>query len=341
MTATTAATHRIVMLDPQPETDVAFAQGLLPETGFAFAAPPPEATAGPDLLADAEVVVTRSQPVGPEIFAAAPNLKLVQKYGGRADRLDLEAARQAEVAVAVMPLRGCVAVAELAMTLILALSKQLIEAHRLTADGAYRDLGLEPTQTSQRVHAFQWMKLPRLQEITGKTLGIVGFGEIGTEVAKRARAFEMEVLYSKREPLPAEMEASLGVRAAPLDELLATADFVTLHVPHGPETDRLIGARELQLMKPTASLVNTCRGPVVDEAALVAALRDGTIASAGLDVFEQEPLAFDSPLAELENVILAPHIGGGTGGAREKQLRDVLDNVVRFVRGEPPRHRLV
>ena len=340
MTAT--ATHRLVMLDPQPETEIAFAQGLLPETGFAFAAPPPGVDDLPrDLLADAEAIVTRSRPVTAETIAASPHLKLVQKYGGRPDRLDLEAARQAGVAVAVMPLRGCIAVAELAMTLVLALSKQLIDAHQATVSGAYRDLGLEPTQTSQRVHAFQWMKLPRLQELNGQTLGIVGFGEIGTEVAKRARAFEMEVLYHKREPLPADIEQRLGVRAAPLDDLLRTADFVTLHVPHGPETDPLIGARELALMKPTASLVNTCRGPVVDEAALIDALRAGTIAGAGLDVFDQEPLPFDSPLTGLANVILTPHIGGGTGGAREKQLRDVLDNVVRFARGEPIKHRLV
>lgn len=341
MTATVAKTTRIVMLDPQPETEVAFAQSLLPEAGFAVAAPPPDGQATADLLAEADAVVTRSRPVGAEVFAAAPNLKLVQKYGGRPDRLDLEAARQAGVAVAVMPLRGCVAVAELAMTLILALSKQLIEAHRVTAEGAYRELGLEPKRTSQRVHAFQWMKLPHLQEIRGQTLGIVGFGEIGTEVAKRARAFEMEVLYYKREPLPAAIEQSLGVRAAPLDDLLRAADFVTLHVPHSPETDRLIGERELGLMKPSASLVNTCRGPVVDEAALIAALQQRTIAGAGLDVFDDEPLPFDNPLTHLDNVILTPHIGGGTGGAREKQLRDVLDNVVRFARGEPARHRLV
>jgi phosphoglycerate dehydrogenase-like enzyme len=240
-----------------------------------------------------------------------------------------------------MPLRGCIAVAELTMTLILALSKQLVEAHQATVSGAYRRLGLKPVRTSQRVHAFQWMKLPHLREIRGATLGLVGFGEIGTEVARRARAFELDVLYFKREPLPAALEVSLGVRAAPLDELLRAADFVSLHVPHGPDTDRLIGARELGLMKPSAYLINTCRGPVVDEAALIEALRSGAIAGAGLDVFDEEPLPFDSPLTQLPNVILTPHIGGGTGGAREKQMRDVLDNVVRFVRGEPLLHRLV
>jgi phosphoglycerate dehydrogenase-like enzyme len=185
------------------------------------------------------------------------------------------------------------------------------------------------------------MKLPHLQEVAGKTLGLVGFGEIGTEVAKRARAFDMDVLYHKREPLPTHIEAMLGVRAAPLDDLLRQSDFVSIHTPHSAETDKLIGARELALMKPTASLINTCRGPVVDEEALIVALRDGTIASAGLDVFVLEPLQHDSPLTQLDNVVLTPHIGGGTGGAREKQMRDVLDNVVRFARGEQVRNQLV
>ena len=134
------------MLDPSPESEREFMQGLLPEDGFTVTAVA-AAEAGPssNLLADAEAIVTRTQPVTGEMIAASPKLKLVQKYGGRPDRLDLDAAKDAGVAVAVMPLCGCIAVAELTMTLLLALSKQLIEAHRLTVSGAYRELGLEPT----------------------------------------------------------------------------------------------------------------------------------------------------------------------------------------------------
>ncbi|RIK37922.1 MAG: phosphoglycerate dehydrogenase [Chloroflexi bacterium] len=333
---------RLLLLDPQPESELAFVRSLVPETALAVSAPPeddPQAVRA--LLGNAEAIVTREQPVTAQTLAAAPNLRLVQKYGGRPDRIDLDAAQAAGVAVAVMPLRGCIAVAELTLTLILALSKQLIDAHRATVEGAYRELGLQPARSSQRVHAFQWMKLPNLQEIRGKRLGVVGFGEIGTEVAKRANAFGMEVVYYKREPLPAWLDAQLNVQPLPFDELLRTSDFVTLHVPHGPATDKLIGARELGLMQPSAYLVNTCRGPVVDEAALVAALQAGAIAGAGLDVFEFEPLQWDSPLTQLSNVILTPHIGGGTGGAREKQMQDVLDNILRFSRGEEPLHRLV
>lgn len=334
--------HHLLMLDPTPERDLELVNSLLPSGEFDVSSPTDgDDPSLPDLLKSAEMLVTRTQAVNQDLLAASPNLKLVQKYGGRADRIDLEAARSHGVAVALMPLCGCIAVAELAMTLILALSKQLIEAHAQTVSGAYRDLGIEPKQTSQRVHAFQWMRLRHLQEIRQKTLGIIGFGEIGTEVAKRARAFEMNVIYYKRDPLPKSIEEHLGVRAVPLDELLHMSDFVSLHVPHSPSTDKLIGSRELDLMKPTAYLINTCRGPVVDEQALIAALRDHTIAGAGLDVFDFEPLPYDSPLTQLDNVILAPHIGGGTGGAREKQMTDVLNNVIRFAQGEPVLHRLV
>jgi glyoxylate reductase len=215
-----------------------------------------------------------------------------------------------------------------------------VTAHRATATGAYRELGLEPAPTSQAVHAFQWMKLP-LFEVHGTTLGIVGYGEIGTEASVRARAFGMNVVYTKRQRLPAAIEERYGVEWDELDGVLARSDFVLLSLPHTPESERLIGERELGLMKPSAFLVNIARGGLVDEEALVAALREGRIAGAGLDVFVEEPVPYDHPLLELDNVILTPHIGGGSGGARVKQMSDVLDNVVRFARGEPPRHVLV
>src|SRR5262249_23511769 len=162
----------------------------------------------------------------------------------------------AGVTVATMPLRGCIAVAELATTLILALSKQLVAAHAATAGGGYRELGLTPEPTSQRKFAFQWMKLPHLLEVHGRTLGIVGYGEIGTEVFVRARALGMNVIYTKRTRLPEAIEHRLGVTYAPLDDLLAAADFVLLSLPHSPESDKIIGARELGLMRPESYLVN-------------------------------------------------------------------------------------
>jgi phosphoglycerate dehydrogenase-like enzyme len=293
-----------------------------------------------ELARGADAVLTQARPVDAELIAAASGLKLIQKYGRREDGIDLAAARAAGVTVAVMPLRGCIAVAELAMTLILALSKQLITAHQATTGGAYRELGLTPTTTSQRVHAFQWMKLPHLLEVYGKTLGIIGYGEIGTEVSQRARAFGMNVLYTKRTRLPAEIEARLDVTWSERDAILRQADFVLLSAPHTAETERLIGAAQLALMQPHSYLVNIARGGLIDEQALYQALAERRIAGAGLDVYVEEPVPADHPLLGLDNVILTPHIGGGTGGARVKQMSDALENIARAARGEQPRYAL-
>jgi D-3-phosphoglycerate dehydrogenase len=336
------ADFTIVWADPQPRAEVEFAQSLLPDHGFSITAPAGVDRAElVDLVREADALLTQHATIDAGLIAAAPRLKLVQKYGRREDGIDLTAAEKAGILVAVMPLRGCIAVAELAMTLILALSKQLVQAHQLTVTGAYRELGLTPVPTSQRVIAFQWMRLPHLLEIYGTSLGIIGFGEIGTEASQRARAFGMNILYHKRARLDEAIERRLDVSWAERDQILAQSDFVLLSAPHTPETERMIGARELALMKPSAYLVNIARGGLIDESALYAALKARQIAGAGLDVFVEEPVPVDNPLLTLDNVIVTPHIGGGTGGARIKQMTDVLENILRCARGERPHHTLV
>jgi len=334
--------YRIVWIDPQPPEAVEFAQGFLPESGFRIVAPADHSPEALDpLLAGADAILTQYRPIDAALLARAPSIKLIQKYGRREDGIDLDAARRAGVTVAMMPLRGCIAVAELAMTLIAALSKQLVEAHRDTATGAYRDLGLTPIRTSQKQIAFQWMKLPHLMELYGKTLGIVGYGEIGTEVSVRANAFGMNVLYTKHRRLPASVETRLNVTWAEQDTILRESDVVLLSAPHTPETEGMIDAAALALMKPSAYLVNIARGGLIDEAALYRALSTHQIAAAGLDVFIEEPVPADNPLLQLDNVILTPHIGGGTGGARVVQMKDVLENIMRAAQGSAPRHVLV
>jgi glyoxylate reductase len=329
----------VLFLEPKTEADFAWIGALPSAGGLRLIAPD---TAGAEALAhllpQAEIIITQDQPVTAEMIAAAPKLRLVQRYGSRPLGIDMPAALAAGVAVATMPLHGCIAVAELAMTLILGLSKNLIKAHDATVSGAYRDLGVEPILTEQRKHKFQWMKLPGLLEIRGHTLGIIGFGEIGAETARRAKAFDMQVIYNKRQRLPTAIEEAEGVTYAEKDDLLRQSDFVLLSSPLTPETQGMIGARELALMKPSAFLVNISRGGVIDEEALVAALREHRIAGAGLDVFVYEPIPFDHPLLACDNVILTPHIGGGTGGARDRQMGDVLANVQRFAAGEPLMH---
>src|SRR5262249_42939086 len=152
--------------------------------------------------------------------------------------------------------------------------------------------------------------------------------------------FGMNVLYTKRRRLPTAIEQRFGVAWRELDDLLAESDIVLLTLPHTPESERIIGERELGLMRPESYLVNTARGGLVDEDALVAALRDRRIAGAALDVFVDEPVPYDHPLLALDNVTLTPHIGGGTGGARVNQMSDVLDNIVRFFRDGEASHVL-
>jgi lactate dehydrogenase-like 2-hydroxyacid dehydrogenase len=336
---------RVLWLDPPEQDQLASMQKLARPLGLDLVAPlatEPDKVAA--LLATAEVLVVQHRPASSVLIAGAPRLRLIQKYGGRRDGIDLSAARARGIAVAVMPLAGTIAVAEHAMALVLACAKKIVLAHQLTVTGAYRELGVEPKVTTERSHGFQWMKIAGVEELYGLTMGIYGFGEIGTEVAQRARAFGMRVLYTKRSRLPTDLEIELGVAYADKDALLRESDFVVLTCPLTPETEKAIGACELALMKPSAYLVNVSRGGVIDELALCAALQERRIAGAGLDVFVEEPVPFDHPYLALYrsggNITLTPHIAGGKGGARQRQMVAVLDNVARFVRGEPLLHRI-
>jgi lactate dehydrogenase-like 2-hydroxyacid dehydrogenase len=333
---------RVLMTDPQTAEQLAWMQSLANEYNIELKAPqtgdPVERQA---LLGEAEGLLVQHVPVTAEQLAAAPKLKVIQKLGGRRDNLDVQAAQAQGIAVALMPLPGSVAVAEHAMMLVLACAKRLVLAHHLTASGAYRQLGIEPKSTSEKSHGFQWMKIPDLAELTGMTIGIFGFGDIGTEIAKRARAFEMEIIYHKRSRLDPDLEKELGVSYVTKEDLLRQSDFLVMISPLTPETEKTIGAKELELMKRSAYIINVSRGGVIDESALAEALLAHRIAGAGLDVFVQEPVPFDHPFLTLDNVILTPHIAGGKGGARERQARAVLENLKRFVDKQPLKYQVV
>lgn len=242
-----------------------------------------------------------------------PGLRIVAQHAVGVDNIDLEAARARGVLVTHTPGVLTDATADLAMALMLTLVRRIPEAHRYMLEGRFR--GWSPT-------------LLRGLELRGARLGIVGYGRIGQAVGRRAEAFGMEVVYA----------TSRG--GMPLDELFATSDVVSLHCPLTPATHHLVDAVRLARMKPTAYLVNTARGPVVDEAALVEALRSGTIAGAALDVFEQEPEVHPG-LLDLPNVVLAPHIGSATWTTRHAMAILVARSVVAALRGEEPPNRLV
>src|SRR5215468_5540757 len=230
--------------------------------------------------------------IGNEFFRAAPKLKLIQLTSAGYDRVDLEAARKARVPVANNGGANSVAVAEHAVMLMLAVLKKLVYHHNNVAAGTWRAADFAAIRT---------------YEVEGKRLGIVGLGNIGKKVARRVQGFDMDVVYYDILRLTEDQEDALGVRFVLFPELLRTSDVVTLHVPLNDVTRKMMSTRQFASMKPTAILINTCRGPVVDEEALYRALTAKTIAGAGLDVMVEEPPAPNHPLFSLPNVTLTPH----------------------------------
>jgi phosphoglycerate dehydrogenase-like enzyme len=328
---------RIVAVDPLPaRLKDLFLQLAPPDASFRC----PHGAGTEELMAlaaGAYALVTRQLPITGEIIrAAGPQLRLIQVMGRLPDRVDLGAARAAGVPVAVMPHGGAIAVAEHAVALMLALARKVVAGHLGVVGGGYRARGLEPARTSEWSFAFNWLDFKHMVELRGKMLGIVGMGEIGKELARRAQAFDMPVIYHDVNRLPDPYERLLGARRVPLDDLLAQSDVVSLHVPHTAETEHMLDARRLGLMKPTAFLINAARGGLIDEAALAESLLHGKIAGAGLDVFEIEPLPAGHPLLALDNVVLSPHIGGGAGGGQRLLIRQVLGNIAAVAAGGRP-----
>lgn len=275
-------------------------------------------------VADAEGLLTAgSTPIriSDELFDHAPRLRIVSNIAVGYDNFDVEAMKRRGVMGTHTPGVLDDTVADLAMALILAAARRVAELDRLVRRGGWVK-GIDKELFGLDVHH--------------ATLGIIGMGRIGEAVAKRARlGFDMEVLYFNRSRKP-EAEARYGAVYASLDELLARSDFVVILTPLTPETTKLIGREQLARMKPTAFLVNVSRGPVVDEAALIEALRSGTIRGAALDVYEKEPVDPDNPLLAMDNVVLLPHIGSATAKTRRDMAMLAARNLVAGLKGETP-----
>ncbi|MHC4598591.1 MAG: 2-hydroxyacid dehydrogenase [Planctomycetota bacterium] len=256
-----------------------------------------------------------------EALDAAPDLVVVSNYAVGYDNIDVDAATRRGVLVTNTPDVLTDATAEIALALLFAAARRVAEGDRFVRRGAFR--GWKPS-------------LFLGVDIRGKTLGIVGAGRIGTAVGRRAVPLVGEILYTARNPRPA-FERETGGRFASLEDLLGRSDFVTLHVPLTDETRGLIGERELTLMKDGAILINTARGPVVDEKALAAALESGRLRAAGLDVYEREP-EVEPALLALDNVVLLPHVGSATEETREAMGRLAVENLLNALRGEKPKY---
>ena len=263
-------------------------------------------------------IVTLGDRIAAETIHAATQLKILANYAVGYNNIDLAAARQCALIVTNTPDVLTDATADLTWALILATARRVVEGDALVRSGAWT--GWSPTQLLSA-------------EVTGKTLGIIGMGRIGQAVAQRAVGFRMPVRYHTRQPL-ATSSLSREWEYRSLHDILGESDVVTIHVPLTPATHHLIGTRELAWMRPTAFVINTARGPIVDEAALVDALKTGIITGAGLDVYEQEP-AIHPALAQMKQVILLPHLGSATLQARVQMGMVCLENIQAVLDGRP------
>ena len=287
--------------------------------GFRFDMVPTDAL--PQALRDADYLMGFVGRLSDETLAGAPRLKLVQLMSVGYDTFNLAGARAAGVPVAVNGGANAIAVAEHAIMLMLATLKRLDELN-------------------QEVHGGRWRSghsgALRLYELWHATVGIVGMGRIGRQVARRLQGWDARLVYFDPRRLPPEQEQDLGLTYLSFDDLVRQSDAITVHVPLSDATRHLFDERAIGLMKPEAALVNTSRGELVDEAALVAALREGKIAGAGLDVFAREPPPAGHPLFGMPNAVLTPHVAGPTWQSWPRRFENCFANIVRVERGEPP-----
>jgi glyoxylate reductase len=284
---------------------------------------PPPRSAIRSALVDADAVLsTVTDKIDARMIAGAPRLRVISNLGVGLDNIDVEAATRAGIAVGHTPGVLTDATADLAFGLLMATARRIAEADRHVRAGGWRT----------------WGPMTMLgRDVYSSTIGIIGFGAIGQAMARRAMGFGMRVLYPRRsseKPTDKRIAAAVGVT---LPRLLAQSDYVSLHVPLTEETRHIIGAREFALMKPGAILINTARGAVVDQAAMLAALKAGRLGGVGLDVTDPEPIAPHDPILRFENVVITPHIGSASIATRARMAALAVDNILAVFRGRVPR----
>jgi glyoxylate reductase len=266
------------------------------------------------------LLCTLADKIDGELFSRCPGLKVVSNYAVGFDNIDVNEATRRGVLVTNTPDVLTNATADLAFTLLLSSARRVVEASEFLRSGEWKT----------------WS--PNLllgQEVSESVIGIVGMGKIGRAVARRAAGFSMKILFFNRSPRP-DIERELGAKQVALEELLRESDFVSLHCPLNDETRGLIGERELRMMKKTSVLINSSRGPVVDQKALYRACSENWIWGAGLDVFDVEPVPLDEPLLSLKNVTTLPHLGSATVKAREGMARKAAENLLSALEGKRP-----
>lgn len=291
-----------------------------------------------ELLPGKEFLITeRTGAIDAEIIAAGRELRLIQRLGTQTYDIDLAAARAAGVPVCYLPVPGCIRVAEHMMLQMLACAKRLREVMDITLSAA--DFGKPPRRCDEDYFAYNWSGRRDIRGLWGATVGILGFGEIGAELARRLGGFGCRILYNKRSPLPAEAERELGIRYAPADELAAESDYVCMLLPFFPETEQTLDRDFFARMKPGATFVSCGGSGVVVEEALADACAAGHLYGAAVDTYTFEPIAPDSPLLAVArepqaNLVLTPHTAAGAAATKEPGRSEDYDNILRVLRGE-------
>ena len=271
-------------------------------------------------VADADFIIVYRAHLHDDVLRAARNARVVQTLAAGYDSMNLKLMRDLEIACCNNGGANSLAVADHAVLLLLTLYKQLLAADKSVRAGTW----------SQPIDGFNTF------EMTGKLVGILGLGNIGRQVAKRVQGFDAQVQYFDLFPLAPDIERELNVTRASLEDLFATSDIITCHTPLTPDTRHIVSRELIALMKPTAVLINTSRGPVVDEKALIEALSEGRIAGAGLDVFETEPVNSDNPLLTMDNVVVTPHSAGTTWNTWFRRAEFAYRNLKGVWDGSPP-----
>ncbi len=313
---------KVLFIGRLPERDLKAFADTAPE-GFKMVCLAPSSPKEQQLkeISDADFLIWQNKSgVGEEHYRAARKLKLVQTTGMGFDSIPLDVLKELNIALANIGGANAITVAEHAVTLTLAVMRRLIPSNLAMKQGKWR------RDLDEACH----------HEVFRKTVGIVGLGNIGRWSAHIFNGFGAQIIFYDSLKVRLSTAALIPARQVPLDELVSTADIVSLHVPLNEKSRGLIGRREIALMKPSAILINTSRGPVVDEAALIEALRNNRIAGAGIDVFEKEPTNLDNPLLQMENVVCTPHMGGSCEESFPRRLDQIWENFEAVLRGERP-----
>lgn len=260
--------------------------------------------------------------INKEIIKEGKNLKVISTYSVGFDHIDTEYAKERKIRIGYTPEVLTDATADMAFSLLLDISRRITEGDMIIRKGDWKEI----------YGAFDYVGV----DLKGKTIGILGLGRIGSTLAKRAKAFDMKIIYHNRKPVSKSKEKSLNSKYVSFEKLITQSDFLSIHVPHTKETDKLFNSKIFRKMKKSSFLINTSRGKVVDEKDLAEALKKRTIAGAGLDVFDKEPIKKNHPLVKLSNIVLAPHIGSSTKETRVKMVEITVKNLNLGINGKKP-----